>query len=244
MRSTWRTLGRDRFSGIVAVCLAVFVIGLSYGATAATAGLPAWLPIVLSVTVLAAGSEFLFIGIIAGGGSPIAALLAGLVVNARHLPYGLSVPDAVGTGWRRFLGVHLMNDESVAMTLAESDAERKRAAYWVCGFGILLGWPAGAALGVLIGTFVPDTSAFGLDAVFPAVLLALIVPALRDRATLRVALVGAGAAVASSPFLPTGIPVLVALSGLIFLGRVKEPESAAPEGVTSPDRRKCESSAE
>ncbi|MEV6557696.1 AzlC family ABC transporter permease [Nocardia sp. NPDC051756] len=247
MRSIWRTLGRDTFSGIVAVCLAVMVIGVSYGATAVTTGLPPWLPIVLGIAVLAAGSEFLFIGIIAAGGSPIAALLAGLVVNARHLPYGLSVPDAVGTGWRRLLGVHLMNDESVAMALAQSSAERKRAAYWASGFGILLAWPGGAALGALIGTFVPDTSAFGLDAVFPAVLLALIIPALRDLATLRAALAGAAVAVASAPFLPAGMPVLVALSGLLCVGRDKQAsgtEPPAPVEVTSPDQITRESGTE
>ncbi|MEU7145932.1 AzlC family ABC transporter permease [Nocardia sp. NPDC046473] len=248
MRSIWRTLGRDTFSGIVAVCLAVFVIGVSYGATAVTTGLPAWLPIVLGVVVLAGGAEFLFIGIIAAGGSPIAALLAGLVVNARHLPYGLSVPEVVGTGWRRFLGVHLMNDESVAMSLAQSTAERKRAAYWACGFGVLLAWPGGAVLGVLVGTFVPDTSAFGLDAVFPAVLLALIVPALRDTATLRAAAVGAAAAVASAPFLPAGMPVLVALSGLLCIGRYREKkdiaEPAVPVAVTNRELNAVESGVE
>lgn len=237
MRSIWRTLGRDTFSGIVAVCLAVFVIGVSYGATAVTTGLPAWLPIVLGFVVLAGGAEFLFIGIIAAGGSPIAALLAGLVVNARHLPYGLSVPEVVGSGWRRFFGVHLMNDESVAMALAQSSVERKRAAYWACGFGVLLAWPGGAVLGVLIGTFAPDTAAFGLDAVFPAVLLALIIPALRELATLRAAAIGAVVAVASAPFLPAGMPVLVALSGLLFVGRDRgrtdTAEPAAPVAVTN-----------
>ncbi|MFI9504954.1 AzlC family ABC transporter permease [Nocardia sp. NPDC052566] len=215
MRSIWRTLGRDTLTGIAAVCLAVGLIGVSYGATAVTSGFPMWLPIALSCVVLAAGSEFLFIGIVAAGGSPIAAVLAGLLVNARHLPYGLSVPEVVGTGWRRSVGIHLMNDESVAMALAEEDATRRRAAYWACGFGIGLAWPSGALIGALIGTFVPDTAALGLDAVFPAVLLALIVPALRNRTTLRAALLGAGAAVLSAPFVPAGMPVLIALVGLI-----------------------------
>ncbi|MGW4719307.1 AzlC family ABC transporter permease [Nocardia sp. NPDC004260] len=118
MRSIWRTLDRNALLGIGAVCLAVGVIGISYGATAVAAGFPVWLPVLLGCVVLAGSSEFLFLGIVAAGGNPIAAVLAGLLVNARHVPYGLSVPDAVGTGWRRSLGVHLMNDESVAMTIA------------------------------------------------------------------------------------------------------------------------------
>ncbi|WP_439957141.1 AzlC family ABC transporter permease [Nocardia altamirensis] len=237
MRSIWRTLGRDTASGIVAVCLAVALIGVSYGATAVSSGLPMWLPMVLGVVVLAGGAEFLFIGIIAAGGSPIAAVLAGLVVNARHLPYGLSVPDMVGTGWRRWLGVHLMNDESVAMSLAQSDTARKRAAYWATGFGVLIAWPGGAAIGALVGTLVPDTSVIGLDAVFPAVLLSLVIPALSDRATLRAVLVGAAIAIATAPFLPAGMPVLAALLGLLVVGRGASEDKAAedadmPQGTT------------
>jgi 4-azaleucine resistance transporter AzlC len=217
MRSIWRTLDRETLSGIAAVCLAVALIGVSYGATAVTSGFPLWLPIVLGVCILAGGSEFLFIGIVAAGGSPIAAALAGLLVNARHVPYGLSIPDVVGTGWRRPLGVHVMNDESVALALAQSDVARRRAAYWISGLGVLLAWPGGAAIGALIGTVVPDTSVLGLDAVFPAVLLALVVPALRARTTtMRAASFGAAAAVASTPFLPAGMPVLVALIGVVF----------------------------
>ncbi|WP_433756668.1 AzlC family ABC transporter permease [Nocardia sp. CA-135398] len=235
MRSIWRTLDRDTLSGIAAVLLAVGLIGVSYGATAVTSGFPLWVPIVLGIVVLAGGAEFLFIGIMAAGGSPIAAVLAGLLVNARHLPYGLSVPDVVGTGWRRRIGVHVMNDESVALALAQPDVTRRRAAYWVSGLGVLVAWPGGAAIGALIGTVVPDTGAIGLDAVFPAVLLALIMPALRARSTLRAALVGAITAVASAPFLPAGMPVLVALSGLFFAMSTKQrDEEPGSNGTQAP----------
>ena len=73
-------------------CLAVFFIGLSYGAIAVASGFPLWVPAAQSVLVLAGASEFLFVGIVAAGGSPIAAALAGLLVNSRHLPYGLALP--------------------------------------------------------------------------------------------------------------------------------------------------------
>ncbi|WP_040794977.1 AzlC family ABC transporter permease [Nocardia higoensis] len=230
MRSIWRTLDRDTALGIAAVCLAVGVIGVSYGTTAVAQGFPAWLPVLLGTVVLAGGAEFLFLGIIAAGGSPIAAVLAGLLVNARHLPYGLSIPDAVGTGPRRLLGVHVMNDEAVAMALAESDHARRKAVYWACGLGVLAVWPLGAALGVLLGTLVPDTAALGLDAVFPAVLLALVLPALRDRATFGAVAIGTAAALLSSPFLPAGLPVLLALTGLAYASfRLRRESVPAPD---------------
>jgi 4-azaleucine resistance transporter AzlC len=208
-------------------------IGLSYGAIAVASGFPLWLPAAQSVLVLAGASEFLFIGIVAAGGNPIAAPLAGLLVNARHLPYGLALPPVTGRGWRRMAGTHLMNDESVVFARAQNDLPRKRAAYWACGFGVLICWPGGAVLGALIGSAVHDTGAFGLDAMFPAVILALIVPELRDRMTLRAALAGAAVALAATPFLPAGLPVLIALAAVLLLVR-QRPPGAAPETDGTP----------
>ena len=225
--SIYRTLSGGTLRDIALACLAVWFIGLSYGAIAVASGFPLWVPAAQSVLVLAGASEFLFIGIVAAGGNPLAAAAAGLLVNARHLPYGLALPDMTGpdmtgpdmTGpgrpmkrsMKRLLGSHVMNDESVLFALAQEDLPRKRAAYWACGLGVLLCWPAGAVLGALIGSVIADTGAFGLDAMFPAVILALIVPALRERQLRRAALTGAVIALATTPFLPPGLPELLAL---------------------------------
>ncbi|WP_046497436.1 AzlC family ABC transporter permease [Streptomyces odonnellii] len=225
MHSIWRTLDRGLLRDIALVCLAVGVIGLSYGAIAVTSGFPLWLPVLLGLLVVAASSEFLFIGIIAAGGSPIAAVLAGLLVNARHVPFGLAVPDVLGHGWRRLLGTHLMNDETVVFALAQEGLSRKRAAYWACGLGILICWPLGAVAGGLIGTVIEDTDAFGLDAMFPAILLALILPAFREREKRRAALAGAVIALATTPFLPAGLPVLLALVALTTTTTVRKKAS-------------------
>lgn len=217
MSSIYRTLAGGTLRDIALACLAVWFIGLSYGAIAVASGFPLWVPAAQSVLVLAGASEFLFIGIVAAGGNPLAAAAAGLLVNARHLPYGLALPDMTGPGrpWRRLLGSHVMNDESVVFALAQEDLPRKRAAYWACGLGVLLCWPAGAVLGALIGSVIGNTGAFGLDAMFPAVILALIVPALRDRVMLRAAAIAAAIALAATPFLPAGLPELLALGALL-----------------------------
>ena len=218
MSSIYRTLSSGTLRDIALACLAVWFIGLSYGAIAVASGFPLWVPAAQSVLVLAGASEFLFIGIVAAGGNPLAAAAAGLLVNARHLPYGLALPDGVigpGRPIRRLLASHVMNDESVVFALAQEDLPRKRAAYWACGLGVLLCWPAGAVLGALIGGAITDTGAFGLDAMFPAVILALIVPALRDRQVRRAAAIAAAIALAAAPFLPAGLPELLALLALL-----------------------------
>jgi 4-azaleucine resistance transporter AzlC len=219
VRSIWRTLDRDLARGIAVLCLSVGVVGVSYGAVAVTAGFPLWVPVLTATLVLAGSSEFLFVGIIAGGGSPIAAVAAGLLVNARHLTYGLAIPDVIEPGWRRVAGTHLMNDEAVVVALAQPGLARQRAAYWAAGIGIAACWPGGALAGALLGQSVRDTGALGLDAVFPAATLALILPALRERGPRRAALAGAAIALAAVPFLPAGLPELLGLGGLALAGR-------------------------
>jgi 4-azaleucine resistance transporter AzlC len=219
VRSIWRTVDRDLARAIAVLCLSVGVVGVSYGAVAVTAGFPLWLPVLTATLVLAGSSEFLFVGIIAGGGSPVAAVAAGLLVNARHLTYGLAIPDVIEPGWRRVAGTHLMNDEAVVVALAQDGLARQRAAYWAAGIGIAACWPGGALAGALLGRAVGSGGALGLDAVFPAATLALILPALRDGGTRRAALAGAAIALAAVPFLPAGLPELLGLGGLALAGR-------------------------
>lgn len=217
MRSAWRTLDRPLLRNIALVCLADGVVGLSYGAIAVSKGFELWVPVVLSIAVLAGASELLFVGIVAAGGSAFAAMAAGLLVNARHLPFGVAIRDVIGTGWRRALGSHVMNDESVVFALSQQDAARRKAAFWACGIGIFLCWPLGAFAGGFIGNSIGDTDLFGLDAMFPTVLLALVLPSLNDGRTKLAAVSGAVIAVVTTPLLPSGMPVLLALLGLIVI---------------------------
>ncbi len=84
--------------------------------------------------------------------------------------------------------------------------------------------------GALAGTALGDTDKFGLDAAFPAILLALVLPALRaDSAARRASAAGAVIAVAAAPLLPAGVPVLLALLGLLTARRgPRRPRTTAP----------------
>ncbi|MFC4908644.1 AzlC family ABC transporter permease [Actinomadura gamaensis] len=212
--------------------MAVGVTSVSYGAISVASGLPFWFPVLMGTLVLAGSSEFLFVGIVGAGGSPIAAALAGLLVNARHLPYGLALPDVLGHGWRRWFGVHLMNDESVVFALTRKDPTRS---YWTCGIGVLLCWPVGALLGAGLGSAVSDPNVFGLDAMFPAVILALILPSLKDAQVRRPALLGAVIALACVPVLPSGLPLLASLAALAALPLLRGRPAAGRDAVAEPE---------
>lgn len=208
-------LDRETKKAIALVCLAVGIVGVSYGSLAMVYGFPLWLPVMASLMVLAGASEFLFIGIIASGGNPFAAAFAGLLVNARHIPFGVAVRELVGSRLTSLLGCHIMNDESVVFGLAQPTPETRKAAYWLCGAGVAIIWPAGTLLGAAVGRLVPSPERIGLDAVFPAILLALVIPALRNRTTCIRASSGALLSVLTTPFAPTGLPVLLSLFGLL-----------------------------
>ncbi len=126
-------------------------------------------------------------------------------------------------GCARLAGTHLITDESVAFALRQPDPERRRAAFWSCGAGLFAVWNVAVILGVLAGSTIRNTAAFGLDATFPAVMLALALPTLTARPTRIAAGAGAVLAVALTPVLPAGLPLLAALGGLGLRGRAGRP---------------------
>ncbi len=223
------TVDRSLVRDVAAIAAAAGVIGASFGAIAVAAGLSVWLASLMSMLVFAGGAQFMAVGVVAGGGSPVAAVLAGLLLNARHLPFGLAIADVLGRGWpMRLLGSHLMVDESVAFALSQREPERRRAAYWLCGGTLFVAWNVGVVVGGVAGRALGNPDAMGLDAAFPAALLALLLPSLRGpgkesrsqesadlrrkaSVTRKVALAGAVIALATTPVLPAGLPVLLAL---------------------------------
>ncbi|TCP46318.1 4-azaleucine resistance transporter AzlC [Tamaricihabitans halophyticus] len=226
MRSLWKTLDRALLRDIALVNLAIGVVGLSFGAIATSSGFPLWVPMLMSLVILSGAAQFTLVGVLAAGGGPVAGVLAGLVVGARHLPFGFAVGGLLGPRrWQRLVGSHLMIDEVVAFALAQSDPRRARAAYWACGVALIICWNIGTLIGALAANIVPDTDAFGLDAAFPAVLLALVLPSLREAGPLRAALLGGAVALATAPLLPEGVPVLLALVGLLVVGKLRTGES-------------------
>lgn len=218
MRSMWRTLTPALRRDMLAVAGAIAVVGMSFGAIAVASGLDWWMPSALSVLVFAGGSQFMVVGVVAAGGGLVAAVLGALLLNARHLPFGLALGDIMGRGrLARLFGSHLMIDESVAFAMAQKDPARARAVFWFLGITAFAVWNAGTIVGTVAGQVIGDTDAFGLDAAFPAALLALVLPALKNKRTRDAALLGSAIALAATPFLPAGVPVLLALGGLVVL---------------------------
>ena len=137
-----------------ALCAAAVVVGLSFGAIATAAGLPLSQIVVMSAFVYAGGAQFLAVGLVSAGGTALAIVLAGLLLNARHLPFGLAIGnETLGEArWRRVVGSHILTDESVAFALAQDDPARRRRAYWLTGAALFITWNVSSAIGALAGS--------------------------------------------------------------------------------------------
>jgi 4-azaleucine resistance transporter AzlC len=228
VRSLWRTLDGGLLRDIALVCLADGVVGASFGAIAVSGGQPGWVPVAMSLLVFAGGAQFAALGIVLAGGNPLAAVVAGLVLNARHLPFGFAVADAMPTRLpAKLAGAHVILDESVAFAIAQRDPTRRRATLLTCGVLLFVTWNIGVLAGVFAGRLIGDPNTFGLDAASPVVLLALVLPSLRDPGTLRAAVLGGVLALATTPILPPGLPVAVALVGLLVAGRSEVGEAVS-----------------
>jgi 4-azaleucine resistance transporter AzlC len=197
--------------------VASLILSFSFGAVAVAAGLSPLAAVVMSAVVYAGSAQFASIGILAAGGGVGAAVAAAALMNSRFLPMGVALgPSLPGGRLRRALQGQAVVDSSWALAL-RPDGSFDRMYLFGHSAGQYVCWISGTALGVLGGGV--DSRALGLDAVFPAFFLALLVAEVRKgtRTTLGVALAGAALALALVPVAPVGVPVLVA-SGAALVG--------------------------
>jgi predicted branched-subunit amino acid permease len=177
-------------------------------------------PIVMSLVLFAGSAQFGSLAVLAAGGGAFPAIVAGLLLNARFLPMGIAVaPSLPGSPARRAAEGQAVVDASWALA-NQGGGRFDRHMLLGATMPQYPAWVAGTALGVLIGDAIGDPERFGLDALFPAFFLALLVPELRTRTELGVALGGAAIAFALIPVAPAGVPILAAcLVALVGLRR-------------------------
>lgn len=220
------------WSETVAVALAVGAYGISYGVLATAAGLSPLLATLSSVLVLAGGSQFAFVAVLAAGGNPLAGAVGGLLLNVRYVAFGLAIAQALPRGPlpRRLADAYLVVDESVAMAVGAAGRGASSAEVTTrfrrIGVAVASAWIAMTALGAYGGQLIGDPEALGLDAAFPAGFIALLAPWLRSPAGRRAAVAGAVLAIALTPVTPAGVPLLAAALGAFAGFRAQERDAS------------------
>jgi predicted branched-subunit amino acid permease len=205
----------------VGVAVATGAYGISFGAIALAGGLNAWQTMALSLLMFTGASQFGLVGVVAGGGSPLAGAVTAIMLGARNALYGLRLSEILGVrGVRRAVAAQLVIDESTAMSIGRDTDRAPRLGFYATGAGVFALWNLGTLIGSVGASWLSDPRLLGLDAAAPAAFLALLAPRLRGREVWALALAAALVALVAVPFVPVGVPVLLAgavgvIAGLI-----------------------------
>jgi 4-azaleucine resistance transporter AzlC len=199
------------------LAVAVGLFGVSFGVLSVTSGGMGALPaMVMSATTFAGSAQFAAASILAGGGQPVAAIAAALLLNARYLPIGVSVARFMTGGPAdRFAKSQLVVDESWAIA-ARGEGEFDAGRLIGAGVVLWLAWVGGTIVGVIGGEALGDPATLGLDAAFPALFLALLASQLASHRTMVAAVLGGTIALALTPFAPPGVPIIAASSAALI----------------------------
>ena len=202
--------------------LPTFVLAVSFGVLARTLGWGLVAPIVFSAVVFSGSAQFAVADVLGAGGSAVAAIVAAILVNARFAVMGVAVASALqGRRLRRALEAQSTVDASWA--LANRGGGRFDCELLIgATLPQYVAWVSGTVVGVFAGDSV-DPEALGLDVLFPAFFLGLLIDELRNgRDHVAAGLVAVAVSIALIPFTPPGIPIIAACVGALIGLRRRE----------------------
>jgi 4-azaleucine resistance transporter AzlC len=200
---------------VAPLAIAVLAFGASFGILARDAGMGIAPPIIMSLTTFAGSAQFAVASVLESGGAVAAAIAAAVMLNLRYVAVGMSVaPSLRGGKLRRVAEAQLAVDESWAVAQRNGRVDRDR----LVGAGLVLmaAWCAGTVAGVVGGGALGDPADYGLDAMFPALFLALLVGQLDGPRARAAALAGGLIALALTPLVPPGLPIVAAAAGAVI----------------------------
>lgn len=211
----------------LSVGFATGLYGISFGALAVASGLDAWQAVALSALMFTGGSQFAFIGVVGGGGSPAAATGAATLLGVRNTVYGLRLATLVlpRSAPERAAMAQLTIDESTAVAVAQQDRAEQRRGFWAAGLGVYVFWVAFSALGAVAGDRIGELDALGLDGAAVAAFTGLLWPHLSARRPVVIAVLAAVVTLALVPAVPAGLPILGAAVVAAAAGWASRPET-------------------
>jgi branched chain amino acid efflux pump len=195
------------------------LLATSFGVLARDVGMPWWGAVLMSAVVFAGSAQIASLTIIGAGGGLGAALGAATLMNSRFLPIGIAfAPSLSGGPLQRAAEGQTVVDASLAIARDEGDIGYDRGLLFGSSAAQYSTWVGGTAVGAIAGSVIGDPETLGLDALYPAFFLALMINELRSERAKVVAVAGALIAFALVPVAPPGVPVLAAsLATLIGL---------------------------
>lgn len=209
------------FPHTIPVFTGYLFLGISYGVLMTASGFPFWIPMVTSFTIFAGSMEFVLVNLLLSGFDLMQAFLMTLLINARHLFYGISMLDKYkGMGWKKLYLIFGLTDESFSIVCTiqpPADVDKS----WFMFFVTLLDhcyWMLGATLGGIFGSILHFNTE-GLDFVMTAMFVVIFIEQWKKDTNHLSALIGLGLPVlclvifgAESFMIPAMIAILAGLT--------------------------------
>lgn len=219
----------------IPIAVGFLFLGMSYGFLMRSKGFSVFYPLLMSFFIFAGSMEFVTVNLLLSAFDPLRGFFLALMVNARHLFYGISMLDKYKhMGWKKFYLIFGMCDESFSINCAVQVPEGVDRG-WFYFFVTLLNqcyWVCGAALGGLFGSLL-DFDLEGLEFVMTALLTVLFLEQLLKEKDHTSALLGVGMSLLCLAVFGSGsfvIPAMLAiLGGLTLLRRPLEKKERAGE---------------
>ena len=232
-RKLWKAL-KAAFPNTIPIFAGFWFLGLTYGIYMNTSGFSFWYPMVMSLIIFAGSAEFVAVNMLLEPFHPIQAFTMTLMINARHLFYGISMLDKFkGTGLKKGYLIFGMCDESFSINYAAKippDTDRG----WFMFFVTLLNhiyWFTGATLGGIFGSLIHFNTE-GLEFVMTAMFVVIFMEQWLKEQNHTSALIGLGTSLVclflfgSDNFI---LPAMIAI--LLILTLVRKPLERGDAGL-------------
>jgi len=209
------------FRDSLSVSITVGAYGIAFGAAAVANGFSVLQSCLLSLLTFSGASQFAVVGVLGAGGTALSGIATASLLGFRNGLYGvIMAPRLKVKGFKRVVAAQVTIDESTAVALAQEVRGEKamRQGFWLTGFGVFFFWNLFTVAGALGAQAMGDIRAWGLDSAVPAAFLGLVWPRLQSTRD-RVLAVGAMVfALAMTPILPAGLPIIATAFIAIVVG--------------------------
>lgn len=224
---------KKAFLATVPVMTGYLVLGMGFGIILKTKGFGVLWALAMSVFIYAGSMQFVALDLLTGGASLIAVALTTLMVNARHLFYGISMVDKYrNTGAKKPYLIFALTDETYSLVCNDGtvkDIENKNGYYFLVSLFDQIYWVSGCVIGSLLGSVIPFNTE-GIDFALTALFITVFVEQWLDSKKHSPALIGVGASVVCllifgrDSFL---IPSMIIITALLIIIRKREVRSDA-----------------
>ena len=221
------------FPHTIPIFAGFWFLGITYGVYMKVSGFSFWYPMLMSLTIFGGSLEFVAVSLLLGAFAPLQTLVVTLMLQARHLFYGIAMLDKFkGTGWKKVYLIFGMCDESFSINCsveAPEGVDRGWFMFFVTLFNQLY-WVTGATLGGVLGSLITFNTE-GLDFAMTAMFVVIFLDQWRKEQHHAASLIGLGASLiclllfGAEGFLLPAMACILALLTLLRRPMEREGES-------------------